>query len=254
MLRIPQGFRAIETNPYRIYYKAVNRKRDQLTDAATKDVAAFLNDERQRVVKAVSGAVSPEAALNLAFHQVTGYEAFLTDLSMTVAQSFAEDVLEGVRKDSLMSMLLRQYISSYIGFKVVGITDTRRTELQELILQGIQEGLSIPKIAKSLDALYLDEIIPKRSRVIARTEVIAASNAGSYISAKSTGLPLKKVWLSTADNRTREIHASADGQVVGIDDAFIVAGERLLFPGDSSLGATAANLVACRCAIIYQVE
>jgi hypothetical protein len=39
----------------------------------------------------------------------------------------------------------------------------------------------------------------------------------------------------------------ADGQRVGVDDVFTVGGERLRFPSDSSLGASAKNIINCRC-------
>ena len=40
--------------------------------------------------------------------------------------------------------------------------------------------------------------------------------------------------LSALDSRTRPEHAEADGQVVGVDEPFIVGGEKLMFPGDRS--------------------
>ena len=63
-----------------------------------------------------------------------------------------------------------------------------------------------------------------------------------------------KRWDVIGDARMREHHAFAAGQVVGISEAFAVDGESLLYPGDSSLGATASNLVNCRCSAFYSVS
>lgn len=255
MLILPSNVRAIETNPHRIYYKSVNRQRDELISTASTELEDFLDEERSRVVKAVRGAVTPEGAMNLANHQLTGYPQLITALNLEASRAFSEDVLAKLprRKDTLMELLLREYISRYVATRVTGITRTRREEIRRIVQQGIEEGLSIPNIAKLLDGLYLETIIPNRSEAIARTEVISASNAGSFIAAKSTGLPLRKIWLSTADRRTRDAHSSADGQTVDINEPFVVGGEKLMFPGDSSLGASGANLVMCRCAIAYEV-
>ncbi len=54
-------------------------------------------------------------------------------------------------------------------------------------------------------------------------------------------------WDATLDEFTRPHHFEADGLTVPIDEPFVIAGERMMFPGDDSLGATAKNLINCRC-------
>ena len=41
----------------------------------------------------------------------------------------------------------------------------------------------------------------------------------------------------------------ADGQRVGVDEAFTVGGEKLMFPGDRSHGASGWNIYNCRCSV-----
>jgi hypothetical protein len=71
---------------------------------------------------------------------------------------------------------------------------------------------------------------------ISRTETHAAANFGSLEAAKSTGVKMKRVWISAADERTRENHTSADsashGKPVGMEAEFPVV--HLLFPGDQA--------------------
>lgn len=68
----------------------------------------------------------------------------------------------------------------------------------------------------------------------------------------------QKIWRSQGDSRVRTLesgskfdHLEADGQAVNSNDAFEVGGERLLWPGDISLGASAGNIIRCRCSAIY---
>ena len=60
-----------------------------------------------------------------------------------------------------------------------------------------------------------------------------------------------KEWSAILDARVRNPHAVADGQIKNINDPFVVDGERLMFPGDSSLGASAGNYINCRCSALY---
>lgn len=57
-----------------------------------------------------------------------------------------------------------------------------------------------------------------------------------------------KQWVTVGDANVRSTHITADRQVVGIDDAFIVGGFKMRFPGDTSLGAPIREWVNCRCA------
>lgn len=168
------------------------------------------------------------------------------------AGSTVSDAGEAVTYD-VFSQAIQDWISNQAASKVTQITDTTRKQLREELAQGVDKGESIAQLMNRIDKLYLEQIIPNRSETIARTEVIAASNLGSVTAAKATGLTgLKKIWLATMDNRTRETHALADGQEIGIDDSFIVGGEKLKFPGDVSEGATADEIINCRCTLIYR--
>lgn len=57
----------------------------------------------------------------------------------------------------------------------------------------------------------------------------------------------KKEWRTVLDERTRDAHAIADGQIRKIMEPYVVGGELLMFPGDSSLGASIWNTINCRC-------
>lgn len=135
--------------------------------------------------------------------------------------------------------------------KVVGqIEMTTKQELMNLIRDGLDQGLSIPDIAESIDTLYLEEIIPNRSTVIARTETISSTNYGGQQAAKATNLTLRKTWLATDDDRTRDAHRAANGQTVDLSGTYLVDGEPLEYPGDPN--GSAANVIQCRCTEVYE--
>jgi uncharacterized protein with gpF-like domain len=152
-----------------------------------------------------------------------------------------------------VSIFTSKIISWLLGLaatKVTQITDTTRTQLKQALADGVAEGEGIPDIAKRIDGLYLDDIIPNRSTVIARTEVISSSNWSSNVAAEGSGLTLNKIWLATEDSKTRPAHSAADGQKVGMNEPFVVDGESLQYPGDPA--GSASNVVSCRCTQIYE--
>lgn len=104
---------------------------------------------------------------------------------------------------------------------------------------------SVPSASKRLQEAH--NFSPSRAKVIARTEIIGAAHSGQYHSDKQSGIVVAKTWKETLDSRTREDHVKASGQTVAFDDPFIVGGEKMLYPSDDSLGASARNIIQCRC-------
>lgn len=247
------------------HWKLVDAQRRRLETNMAKLISSVLDEERALIVDAISGAAgetSAKAAVDLALreHRSAWTDAYKR-LYLTVGKVFAEATLrelktapgpQRLRAAQTWESYVLAYVKRTSGAKVKGIEDTRREQLKTFIETAIANGDSIPTIAKSVDELYLEQIIPNRSRTIARTETIAASNAGSVGAAKSTGLPLTKEWISTADERTRDAHQDVDN--VGLEELFIIDGNELEFPGDADHGADADQVVNCRCTVAYQTE
>ncbi len=64
---------------------------------------------------------------------------------------------------------------------------------------------------------------------------------------------VKKTWMTVMDSRVRMAHALAEKQTVAFDKPYQVGGQLLMYPGDTSLGATMNNIVNCRCASIKTI-
>lgn len=91
---------------------------------------------------------------------------------------------------------------------------------------------------------------------IAEVTTLAGRPGGVEVKSLAT---LTKTWRSQGDSRVRREpkskfdHLEADGQVVPLDQPFVVSGEQLMWPGDTSLGASLGNVINCRCSAIYDV-
>lgn len=86
-----------------------------------------------------------------------------------------------------------------------------------------------------------------RARRIARTETISAMNAAVLEGWRQSKVIEGKEWVCACDEVSRKWHKDANGQQVPLEEPFIVGGESLMHPGDSSMGASAENVIHCRC-------
>lgn len=118
-------------------------------------------------------------------------------------------------------------------------------QLNSAVLQGILQGDSMQKIAKRI----LPIVNNNANAAIrnARTMVTGAECAGrndSYRELESRGVVLKKVWIATPDNRTRESHIDLDGEEVDIDEEF---SNGCMYPGDPN--GDPSEVYNCRCSM-----
>jgi hypothetical protein len=63
----------------------------------------------------------------------------------------------------------------------------------------------------------------------------------------------RKVWRTVGDKKVRNIHMQANFQARNVNEPFLVGGEQLRHPGDTSLGASANNVINCRCSAVYRL-
>lgn len=153
---------------------------------------------------------------------------------------------------SSWNLWIANYLAQVSGRKITDMQRTTRERIMGVAGESYAAGNGAEKVAKDISAAA-PGATAGRALTIARTEIIGASNAGSRAAALSFGVQLKKAWLATDDGRTREDHALAgEGPSIGMDEPYEVGGSELMFPGDSSMGADASEVVACRCAETYE--
>ena len=250
------------------YWRSFERTRTRWYVAFGRLTGQQFAEEGRAVLKAIKGArpESVESIVNGVLRdRQQAWTKFFQSSYLAIGEDFAPAVAESIAgkghapaarkadEDPWMRLLL-DWFSKQSGAKVTQIQGTTLDLLCRQLAEGMGAGESVEDISRRIATLY-DRNIASRSTLIARTEVIGASNAASYMGAKSTGLTLRKQWLSSRDSRTRHDHGpggGADGQEVGMDEPFIVGGEQLMWPGDTSLGASGKQTVACRCTITYR--
>ena len=138
---------------------------------------------------------------------------------------------------------------------LAGISERMATRISRIIEQGRADDLTLPQIAKLVSDKFLP-ISRSRAALIARTETHNAASFANHAYhltvEKDLGTKMLKKWVATSDGRTRPAHVSANGQIVDMSEDFLVGGLPMGYAGDSKGGA--ANVVNCRCVIVYADE
>lgn len=89
-----------------------------------------------------------------------------------------------------------------------------------------------------------------RAMFISECEANSILNYRQYSKAVKAG-KTKKKWIDVGDKIERKTHLEVGGTTLPIDEPFSVGDSLLQFPKDVSLGASADEVVNCRCSIQY---
>jgi len=244
-----------------LHWKAVEKGREAYYDRYARKAAEVFADERVKVLVAFRDA-GEKGALRAVDIAEDGWDGLLTELYSEVATDFGKRTLSSLKSHTAVDIEIKagtdvftraliDWLMKNSAEKVAQVSKTTKSKIRRELAQGVAEGETIFELSKRLESMYR-KFSDYRAERIARTEVISASNLGSHVAAQSTGIKFRKTWLSTFDRRTRSWHSSAHGQARDMDALFDVHGEKLMWPGDSSHGATGTNVIQCRCTQTYR--
>ena len=141
--------------------------------------------------------------------------------------------------------------------------NARDRRLDATIRKAIKAGKPLPKA--DVDRIinrYSDGLLSYRGGIVARTEAHQALNAGRMEAMRQTAenadVPLDQIimkWQATKDLRTRDTHRSMGGKTAPFGGTFVSPrGAVMGFPGDTSRGAPASEVVACRCTVTFEIK
>lgn len=220
------------------------------------------------------------------------WQALLSNHYTRVQRAFRREVLDQNGQKSLGFWLTKQneeeteevaafalleWIRQTAPQQAALITRTNEADIQKALTQARQqliednEPLVDRNIAASASAV-LTARFASRIPLISQTETQDAAEATKQIRAEAMAgvepfpvsgrvrqplegeLDIACTWDTITDGRERAAHRQANGQTISITEVFIVAGERLRFPGDPSLGASISNLARCRCSKRFEVQ
>lgn len=173
--------------------------------------------------------------------------------------------------DNFMEQHVRESARFITNTNQNEITSAVRTSIADTIDQvnneAAEQNLTTEETDRRREELLASAVIGAlaakkfRDRAKGRTDTIALTETQtpvekyklneSFVAQQTLERPLQKQWNAILDTRVRPAHADADGQTQNVGDPFIVGGQKLPAPGDSSMGATIDNIANCRCTVTY---
>ncbi len=121
--------------------------------------------------------------------------------------------------------------------------------MRENIEEGLEQGLSIKEIVRKLKDEFPS--LGRHAWTVARTEIKKATGLADFEVFNEVGVGQKQ-WWTALDERVRDWHLSVHGQIVPVNQPFIVDGEELMYPGD--FGGSPHNVINCRCVMVLPEE
>jgi hypothetical protein len=254
------------------YWLKVERLRKSIEDKYSSLIKAVLNAEVKRIAK-LSSTIGPSAALSMlgtvAWDEkfagilrslykecgiVFGNASYRASSVLSKKADDPNDINDDLaRKMSEFLLLYGLQLAAYVA-------ETTKRRITFIILSGQKVGLNGIEIGNNI--LQDTEIgfTLNRSKRIARTEVMRASNYAAFIAAQEHPFEVDKIWIATRDARTRRIpknyydHYDMDGQMSKINEPFISKdlGGRVVtaqYPGDPR--APKGFTIGCRCTVAF---
>lgn len=178
------------------------------------------------------------------------------------------EVIKLIGNNSQADNRIIEYINRHSVKQADYILNTTRKDLEEIAKNAVSqlaiEGIETTpeNIAKRIKENFKDTTAGRIDN-IALTETQITSERVKYIEAEeidkilaSSGIRKRsnKEWVSILDEVTRPWHVEADGQIRPISEPYIVGGQLLMIPGDTSLGASMSNIAGCRCTSVSTLE
>jgi HK97 family phage portal protein len=173
-----------------------------------------------------------------------------------IAQAVNE--VTGLKGDELKDEVRRIKLSPAVrnslavsSEKVSKVNKTTREAIARNLRQGLESGEGLPQLTDRIEGVL--DTSRGRAGNIARTQVSGAVSAGRHAGMVEAGVE-KKAWLTAGDDVVRDTHREAGIKYkagIPIDEAFVVGGEELMYPGDPS--GSPAEIINCRCVQLARI-
>lgn len=199
-----------------------------------------------------------EMVTELASKLAESVDAFGSQMLEQIANSYGDpDALPDAFDVS--NPEVKAFLEASAG-ELADIDDTTRDYLRDYVAKAYEDGKSIDDMVADMESDTNLAFGEARSELIARTEVLGASNFGTLSGLKQSGVIDKKVWLATPG--TKGSRDGSDGQAdhealgamdpIGINEKWIEPefGDELDHPGDGP----PRQCCNCRCALSGWVD
>jgi len=258
---------------FRAHWRMVDQRKAGWERGVATKVAGLFAVERKAVVKAIEGGKTDVD------YVINGHRGAWEKLIEAVLRSVIEDFGDKVADDlnagrvetgraameAIAAFLddrletrapyefdpwttaIQDWVEVSTAEHVTSITTTTKEAIRRVISVGLDEGLSMVKIARTVRQEFEkweSGTGVYRSMMIARTEVHTASSYAMHESARQSGVAQQKAWLTAGDERVRDSHMANEAEGwIDFDQAY---SNGAAHPGDGP------DTINCRCVEMFR--
>lgn len=212
-------------------------------------LAAKVSPESKAWAKDLADAAMPAAEDEKLKRRLRGFaDTVVSDfaevgLAQVGAEAISFDVYDPVTAGKLRKL------NSRFSKNVGRVTKRLKKNLGRTLAEGYEAGEGYGLLTDRVSKVFAPSIRSTRpwAARIAATEVGRAANFGLLEGYRQSEIVEKKEWLAAFN--ARPAHANASGQVRPLGKTFDVGGEKLMYPGDQTHGASGFNVINCRCVV-----
>lgn len=234
-----------------MYGKIQVKRMDAREKKFVSELDKYFNGQKKRLVDALEPTQTRrfrkkgllDEILQLTLEVKIGKDIFMPVITELLKDA-GSDAMEYAGSDYAFSVGadITSWVEKRADIFLTQINSTTFETLKQQFEESFAEGESREKLIGRIENTYGD-ISKKRAGTIARTEVHNATQYGTMEGYRQGGLTIK-IWVAVLDDRTRDSHASVDGEERPLDVPF---SNGLMFPGDPN--ASAEEVINCRCVI-----
>lgn len=237
----------------------------QLDIAEKKQIAKVKRYYKREYYKGVESFVSNgQTNFQLLFDNkdlLKIYRDLYTDIGMRFAKWYVNNFRKFITKavdtsafDDIWANAFGAFGSAIGAERVTLVNGTARKTLTQITqrLMSDPEFMTLGAVEKGrILRNQFNQYSQWQAERLVRTEATAAANFAQAQAAQTIFPPeqMQKEWIASFDDRVRDTHAQADGQIVMANNTFLVGGQPMMFPGDPAGGA--AETINCRCSVAY---
>ena len=184
------------------------------------------------------------------------YEPLLSALTATLEQGLqgGADSMAGAlgitaRVEGGDFMVPDADVQAYLEERKTNLEDVLDEATARGVKDALKAGYDAGESEKDIMARIAEagEFGEARARNIARTELHAATQSGAFEQMKAAGIE-RVQWLASPDERTRDSHREASGQIQDVGTPFDVGDAQLMYPGDPD--GPPEEICQCRCILL----
>lgn len=180
------------------------------------------------------------------------YGSLYLDTGLPQVKSTVRDLNKAKAEDSgIWEDVLMSYARQRAGDAITSVTGTFREALIAILRRELEEegDRGVEYLTQKIYKQYRAQQEWEVRRIVQTESLISAGRAGD-LAARSLDARFTKQWCTSGLVNTRDTHLAVDGTVVSQDEPFLVGGSYLMYPHDTSMGASASEIVNCACSCI----